>query len=386
MAANTQTQGSGATATAAAGSGQQVQLKPFRQGTQPTTRSTGGVYAITPGAAAVPITTFQVPPSNLLRQIVIEVSCTTSGNAATVAFAADMPLGVLSTVNFALSNGTSIVGGSNFSSYSLAMALKYFGLSNSGDPRNSAVYSATAGSGATGGSFNVVFKIPVEVVARTGLGSLPNTSTQTPFTLDLSVANSSAIYSTAPTTLAPVNITVSVNGYWNGGNAAYAPTPQQFGTTNYINAATMPGLSGTTQIAMPNVGLGYPIRNVLFINRLASTSARNQSDWPAPFQMTYRGQNWKQYDSVNIWQDEMSQLYGLNGTTIDTATGLDTGVFNITTVQDFDFRPGNELGAYLNTQQGDELELLGNFGASCNVTEVVNFLATPGSPMAIQTA
>lgn len=385
MATATAPAGAPATGQAQGKNGQQVQLKPFRQGTQPTTRSTGGVYTITPGASAVPIQTFQVPPSNLLRQIVIEVTGTTSGNAATVVFAQDMPLGILSTVNFALSNGTSIVGGSNFSSYSLAMALKYFGLSNAGDPRNSSVYSATT-TGATGGSFNIVFKIPVEVVARTGLGCLPNTSTQTPFTLDLSVAPLASIYTTQPTTAPSVSITVSVNGYWNGGNAAYAPTPQQFGTTNYINAATMPGLSGATQIALPNVGLGYPIRNLMFINRLASNGARNQSDWPSPFQLTYRGQNWKQYDSVNIWQDEMSALYGFNSPTMDTAAGLDTGVFNITTVQDFDYRPGNELGAYLNTQVGDELELLGGFAAACNVTEVVNFLAVPGSPMAIQTA
>lgn len=373
-----------ATAKQAGPNGQPVQLKPFRQGTQPTTRSTGGVFTITPGASATPIQTFQIPPSNLLRQIVIEVTGTTSGNSAAAAFNADMPLGILSTVNFALSNGTAIVGGSNFSSYSLAMALKYFGLSGGGDPRNSAVYSAVTGTGATGGSFNVVFRIPVEVVARTGLGCLPNTSTQTPFTLDLSVAPLADIYSTAPTTAPSVKITVSVNGYWNGGNAAYSATPLQFGTTDYVNASTIQGLSGNTQIALPNVGLGYPIRNIMFINRVASSGARNQSDWPAPFQLTYRGQNWKQYDSVNLWQDEMSELYGLSGTTLDTATGLDTGVFNVTTVQDFDSRPGNELGAYLNTQVGDELELLGSFGATCNVTEIVNFLAVTGSPMAVQ--
>jgi hypothetical protein len=366
--------------------GQPVQLKPFRQGTQPTTRSTGGVYSITPGSTAVPIQTFQLPPSNLLRQIVIEVTGTTSGNSASVAFNADMPIGLLSTVNFALSNGTAIVGGSNFTSFSLAMALKYFGFTGYGDPRNSSVYSAVTGTGSTGGSFNIVFRIPVEVVARTALGVLPNTSTQTPFTLDLSVAPLSTIYSTAPTTAPTVAITISVNGYWNGGNAAYSPTPQQFGTTNYINASTIPGLSGQTQIALPNVGLGYPVRNFMFINRLVSSSARSQSAWPAPFQLTYRGQNWKQYDSVNLWQDEMSTLYGLPNTTIDTATGLDTGVFNITTVEDFDSKPGNELGAYLNTQVGDEIELLGSFNTASNVTEVVNFLAVPGSPMAIQTS
>jgi len=364
---------------------QKVQLKPFRQGTQPTTRSTGGIFTITPGAATVPIQTFQVPPSNLLRQIVIEVTGTAAGNAANVAFNADMPVGILSTVNFALSNGTSIVGGSNFSSYSLMVALKYFGLSGNGDPRSSAVLSTTTGAVGAGGSFNVVFRIPVEVVARTGLGSLPNTSTQTPFTLDLSVDTLANIYSTAPTTAPTVKIIISVNGYWNGGNAAYAPVPQQFGTTDYINAATMQSLSGQTQTALPNVGLGYPIRNIAFINRTASSGARSWTNVTFPFQMTYRGQNWKQYDSLNLWQDEMSRLYKLNGSA-DTGTGLDTGVFNTTTVQDFVFEPGNELGAYLNTQVGDELELLCSFAATCNLTEIVNFLAVPGSPMAVQVA
>lgn len=362
-----------------------VAPKPFRQGTQPTTRSTGASFTVTPGADAVQLTTVQLPPVNLLRQIVIEVTATASGNTATVAFNADMPLGCLSAVNFALANGTAIVGGSTFTSFSLGMALKYFGFTGYGDPRNSSVYSATAGAVATGGSFNQVLRIPVEYVARTGMGSLPSTSTQTPFTLDLSVAPLSAIYATAPTTAPTITVNISLNGYWNGGNPAYSPTPDQFGTTNYINAATIPGLSGTTEIALPNVGLGYPIRNIAFINRLASTGARDQASWPQPWQLTYKGQNWKQYRSVNLWEDEMSQMWQLPGA-IDTATGLDTGVFLVTTVEDFQSKPGNEIGSYLNTEVGDEVEMLGSFGAQVNVTEMVNFLAVPGSRMAVQVA
>lgn len=355
-------------------------LGPFRGGTQPTVRATGYSQTVTLDTATQDLADYEIAPTNILRVIYIEVTATASGNTATVAFEPDAPLNILSTINFQDSGGTSIVG--SFDTFTLAMAQKYFGYSANGDPRNNAVYSVTTGSGATAGSFNVVFRIPVEAVARTGVGSLQNQTTQSPFVLSATVNKLSAIYSTAPTSAPSVKVSYRLGGYWNGSNAGYSPTPKAFGTTQYINRSSIPGLNGASQFQLPNNGLGNPIRNLMFVN-YATGAARSGADFPDPIQITFRGNNLVQY-SQNLWQAEMSEMFGLPGA-IDTGTGLDTGVFTLPFTHDFGLLPGAELGlGYLDTNVGDEIELIGSWGASSTLYEVVNYYAVNGPVSAIQ--
>ena len=134
----------------------------FRSQTQPTIKRPGTALTATLGASPVPLTDIQIPPTTLLRCIYLEVTCTSTTNAATVVFNADAPLNVFSSVNFHDAQGTSIVG--SFDSFTLAMAEKYFGFVNNSDVTTSAIYSLTPGSGGSGGSFTMVFRVPVEVV------------------------------------------------------------------------------------------------------------------------------------------------------------------------------------------------------------------------------
>ncbi len=210
---------------------QKVQLQPFRAGTQPTVLATGYVQTNTMTTATQDLLVWQVPPSNILRCIYLEVTGTTSGNSATVAFAGDAPLNIFSTVNFTDSGGTSIVG--SFDSYTLAMIQKYGGYGNNADPRDNAAYSVTTGSGTTGGSFNIVLRIPVEIVDRTGLGSLQTQSTNSPLQLSLPMNSSANVYSTAPTALPSVKVTARLGGYWKGSNPAASQVPVAYGTTSY---------------------------------------------------------------------------------------------------------------------------------------------------------
>lgn len=357
------------------------QLQPFRAGTQPTVQSTGFNYsqALTANPFNFPL--WQIPPSNILRSIYLEVSATTSGNAATVAFAGDAPLNVFSTVNFADAGGTSIVG--SFDSYTLAMVMKYGGYSNNSDPRANAVYKAVTGSGATGGTFNIVFRIPVEVVARTGIGSLQNQSTNSPLTLQLTLNTSTAIYSTAPTTLPSVSVVASVGGYWKGSNAAASQTPRAYGTTSYWNRTAIMALSGAVNIQLPNIGLGNPVRNLVFVN-YATGAARSDADFANPLQVTFRGNNLVQLDQ-NLWKYLMSEAYGLTGATQDAALGLDTGVYVLPFDQDFGLEPGADLGnGYLSTNVGDAIGLIGSWAASSTLYEVINFLAVKGAATQVQ--
>ena len=116
-----------------------------------------------------------------------------------MAFNGDMPLGVLSTVNFQDSGGNSIVG--SFDSYTLAMIMKYGGYAPgiSGDPRESVVYTgrppAPAPRRAPSTSCSAC---PIEFIQRTGAGSLVNQTTQSPLVLSLTLTTSALVFSTAP--------------------------------------------------------------------------------------------------------------------------------------------------------------------------------------------
>ena len=359
------------------GSAQAPVLMPFRAGTQPTYKPSGYTQTNNLGTTATELPDYQIGPTNLLRGIEIEVTASTASNAATVAFNGDMPLGVLSTVNFQDSGGNSIVG--SFDSYTLAMIMKYGGYApgTSGDPRNSVVYSATTGSGSTAGGFNFVLRIPVEFIQRTGAGSLVNQTTQSPLTLSLTLTTSALVYSTAPTNAVSVVVSVDLLGYWKGANAAANPAPKIAGTTQYWNRSSIQALNGASDFYAPQVGIGNPIRNFLWLN-YATGGARTTTNFPSPLTVNYKG-NLLFNRTANQWKNEMSRWFGLTGATADTGPGLDTGVF----AQPFNTDFGRDVGAelmlsYLNTEVGDAIEFIGSWGASCTLFHVVNYLGVNG--------
>lgn len=379
----------------------------FRGNTQKTIKRPGtnlaGVTATIATSAvlgsALPDT--QLPPTTLLRCIYIEVNFNVaSGNAATVVFNPDAPANVFSNVNFHDAQGTSIVG--PFDSFTLAMAQKWFGFINNSDPMSSAVFSATPGGGATGGSFTIVFRIPVEVVQRTGVGSQINTDTQSPLVLSLSVNTAAAIYATAPTgtSVFTPNVTVSFGGYWNqSGNPQTFATPSAVGTLNYINWTNYTGLAGQQQFQLNNIGLGNAISNILFINRSTAGLARSDANFANPLQVAYRGNVLGQWSQL-LWKHLMSEAYDMENGTMDNGLGanaavsgsagnvspaLNQGVYNLWFNDDFINQPGNSLFfALLLSAVGDSIELTGSWPNSCTLYEVINFLAVSGPVSAIQ--
>lgn len=369
------------TTAAPAKPGSAPALGPFRSGTQQTVLATGYVQTKTLTTATQDLPQWQIPPNNIMRCVYLEVVGVTASNAATVVFGGDAPLNIFSTVNFADAGGTSIVG--SFDSYTLAMVQKYGGYGNNGDMRANSTYVATAGSGGTGGSFSLVFRIPVEVVARTGIGSLQNQSTNSPLTLSLTLNTSTAVYSTAPTTLPTVTVTARLGGYWKGSNAAAAQVPTAIGTTSYWNRTSIQALNGASQFQLPNLGLGNPLRNLLFLN-YTTGSTRSDTNFPASLEVDFRGNKLVQIDQL-LWKFLISEAYGLNSATQDAAWGTDTGVYVLPFTADFDLAPGAELGnGYLSTNVGDAIQVIGSWAASCTLYELVNFLAVKGAPSSIQ--
>jgi hypothetical protein len=350
-------------------------LAPFRAGTQPTYKPSGYTQTNALGTTATELPDYQIGPTNLLRGLDIEVSAVgANSGGSTVAFNGDMPLGVLSTVNFQDSGGNSIVG--SFDSYTVAMIMKYGGYGY-GDPRTSVVYSATTGTGTTAGSFNYVLRVPIEFIQRTGAGSLVNQTTQSPLTLSLTLTTSALVFSTAPSASCTVTVSVDLLGYWKGANAAANPAPKAAGTTQYWNRSSVQALNGAADFYAPQVGIGQPIRTFLWMN-YATGGARSTADFPSPLTVNYKG-NLLFNMTKNQWQNQMAAWFKLTGSTADTGPGLDTGVFVFPFATDFGRDVGAELMlSYLNTGVGDAIEFIGSWNASSTLYHVVNYLGVNG--------
>lgn len=365
----------------------------FRSNTQKTIKRPGVILSAALSAVqAVPLQDTQIPPTTLLRCIYLEVTAITVANAAAVVFAADAPPNIFSSVNFHDAQGTSIVGA--FDSFTLAMAQKWFGFVNNSDVTTSAVYSFTPGASGTGGSFTMVFRIPVEVVSRTGVGSQISTDTQSPLVMSLAYNVSTAIYTTPPTTLPTVSTVISYGGYWNqSGNPTSFATPTAVGSLNYVNWTNYQALSGQQQFQLNNIGLGNDLLNIMFVNRAASNSARSDADFANPLQVSYRGNVLGQFSQL-LWKHLMSEAYGFGGYVQDTGLGavaasstpgLNQGVYNLWFNDDFTFDPGNTLFySMIMSAVGDSIELTGNWSVSSNLYEIINFLAVSGPVSAIQ--
>jgi hypothetical protein len=347
-------------------------LGPFRSGTQGTLSQDGYTNTTTPGAGTQQLPNYTPSSNYLIRGIYVQVQATASGNSATVAFQPDMPLGIFSTVEWDDTGGNPVLG--PFDSYTLATVNKYGGYQTNGDPRNSAVYSVTTGSGSTGGSFSQVLFVPIEAVSRTGMGALMNTSSDSTYTLQLTMTTSAAIYSTAPTTIPAVTTKCYLSGWWKGNNSSATPTPRLVGSTQYHVRGTYNSLNGAEQFQVKQ-GLGQAIRTVYLLNYDVSSGNRSSTDFPDPFQWIYKGTNLVNW-SRNIWQDQMSRQWGLSGS-LDAANGLDTGVFVYSFATDFGTKPGDEIGSsYLLTAQGDMNQFVGSWNGNSKLFVVVNYMAS----------
>jgi hypothetical protein len=352
---------------------------PFRAGTFRTLSSDGYQVSQTPGATAVPLTPYNPSPNAYMRGIWVVGTCTTSGNSATTAFQPDAPAFAYQSITFQDANEKPIVG--PFDGYTLLVVNKYGGYMNLGDPRANAVYSVTTGAGATGGSFTIVLYVPLEVVSRDTLGSLQNKSTSSSFQLLLTINTSANIYSTAPTTLAPVVTTCYEDG-WVQPKAQdltgtpLTQTPPQMGTTQYWTRGTYNALNGSQQVQL-NQGLGYPIRNFIGVNYDVSASTRSagDTDFPTTFQLLFKGTSmWNV--SKTLWKQQMSALFDYYSATADAANGLENGVYVVPFDSDFDNGPGAELrNSYLPTQQGDQQQAVASWNGNSTMYWIANYVA-----------
>lgn len=306
-----------------------------------------------------------IPPAGFLRGVYLIVTGTTSGNSAAVTFAADGPPAVIDTVTLEDVNSAPIIG--PFTGWDLANVNKYGGYLFNDDWRAGQAYSATTGSGATGGSFSFVLRLPLELVDRDALGSLPNKSGTSMFKVRIRLAATATIYGTAPTAAPSVRVRQVQGDWWDPDQTdlkgrPLAQNPPAVQTTQYWSKATYTLNAGAIRPQMERVG--YLIRNLVFeLRDSVGSRTQGESDFPDPLTIQFEANVLFTRPKV-LWQHLTGQRYGYTGS-VDTAGGRDSGVYVEPFCADFSHKPGWETRrGYLPTSSASRLEIQGTVGGS----------------------
>lgn len=344
-----------------------AQLVPFIRASREHVEPGGLDKTVVLNAGAQQLGSEDVVAFGYARAIVLLVDATGGdGGAAVVAKAADAPWSVLDQVTLTDVNGAALV---SLSGYELYLAHKYGGGAFSPDPTASPQFSDVATGNGASGNFSFLLRIPLEVVAREGVGALENMSAASTYKLQITVAASAKVYTTAPATTLPSVRVRSFLEAWTPpaaadarGNAQETEPPGK-GTTQFWTSTNKVIANGQNTIGMSRVG--NLIRNTILVFR-DSGQARSTNKMPDPLQFLY--------DGVIVWtiprimlQHYMAERYGF------AAANLDVGVIVVDHTHDFDGHPGGELmDLYLPTTQGTRAEFVGEFADTGSLTVITN--------------
>lgn len=369
-----------------------VMARPYRTGVQEvdeqpydtTVTTNAGTQALNPQ--------YEVPSTGFLNDLYLLVQGTTAANAATVTFAANGPFNVIDSIVFTDTNNQPIIG--PIDGWDLAAIDQMGGYAFQDDPKSSPIFSALTGAGATGGSFVFCLRIPVQLVPREGLGSLPNKSASTPFKVKITVAATATIYGTAPTTAPSVRFRIAPVSWWQpqGADAQGNPlaqNPPGVDTTQFWNKTDYAVNIGAISPQLTS-SVGFPVRNLLFVLKDSTNSrAQGETDWPDPFRLKLEAN--MVVDRLKLqWQHRMAQAYGYIGATLDAAGARPNGLYALPFCADFTHKPGWETRrGYLPTTDAMRLQALGTvLGSGIHTLSVyTNYVAPgPGSSLAAITA
>lgn len=361
--------------------------RPFRVGVQ-SHEETNYDSSLTQSSSTQDYPVFELPAQGFLRGIYMQFDAYSANSGpATVAYAAnqlDAPFNILDTVVLEDTNGKPIVG--PFGGYDLYLVNKYGGYSFGHDPKESPNYQADSGASEINVSF--VLRIPVEIVARDTLGSLPNKSGTNKFRVKVRLAASATVFATAPTEALSCRLRMVPEHWWEpdaqdlkGRPLQQSPPASQ--TTQYWTKGVYSIGSGDQRIQIQQ-GMGYLLRNLIFINRTTSDlrSSTSDSNWPDPASIQFEANIL--FDRLRSqWKERMFRYWNLK---VPTATsdvvaatgggGLDYSVYALPFTDDFGLIPGQETRrGYLATSDGSRLEFRGNFGAASNFVVLANYVA-----------
>lgn len=359
-----------------------VALRPFRIGVQNMDEHTYDQTQVT-GAAAVDLPTYSLNASGFLTDIYVWVVGTTAGNAAVVTYNQNGPFNAIQSIEFDDVNNKPIIG--PFDGFELSQIDKLGGYMFSDDPKSSPTYSAIAGVGAgLGGSFEFILRLPIQIVPRDALGSLPNKSNTSTLKVRVRLNATANIYGVPPTAPPSVRIRMQPCSWWEPDTTdlkgrAYAQQPPAVSTTQYWvrnDYVINPGAISPSIDAV-----GFPIRNLIFLLEGADgLRTTGETNFPDPFQLQLEA-NLLMDRFRRIWQHREAQAYGYTGAVFDAAEAHDSGVYVEPFCNDFSHKPGWETRyGYLETSAGSRLQIKGTLtGAGAQTIRVyTNYIAPAG--------
>jgi hypothetical protein len=375
-------------------SGAPAAVIPFTRASRKKTRNVGTYGPVTLNTSVQAQPVIPLPAAGYLRAIWLTVTATAAGNAATVAFNADAPFNILQQISLTAANGDSII--STIDGFALYALNKYgcFG-TGTADPVRDPSYSLTTGAGGTGGSFQFIIRIPVEIDSRDGLGALQNMAANQAFMLQYSLNSLANVYTTAPTAAPTVTVQATME-YWNAPAATnldgvpQAQAPNGNGTVSLIQTQSPVLAPGSVQnIQMLNVG--NTIRHGIFILR-TSAGVRTEVDWPTVTNF-YVNNDQLMYKRKEQWRSQLALDYGLwNGiTAAPTANALDNGVFIL---DDFindgaagghnaESAANRNLWLVTNSATAFNIEAGTAWGASASTLQILQNNIRPASPQSL---
>ena len=372
--------------------------RPFRIGVQSKDEIDYDV-TVTGATSTQDLPVLNIPPAGFLRglYVIVETIAGNTGSVA-VAFKEDAPFNVLETITLEDVNNQPIVG--PISGHDLMLINKYGGYAGYADPRGAVgpAYYALSGVGTTaaqqssaqGGAYSFVLRVPVELVQRDGLGSLPNKSGTSMFKLRMRVNTIANVYATAPGAANPAihRIRVQQVNWWDPPETdlkgrPLAQNPPAVQTTQYWSKQSYPVAAGQSRQGLQRVG--FLLRNLIFILRDTSgtRSGSGDSAWPDPFTL--------QFEAIQLivrarilWLKLMAERYGVNraealagGTALADTFIRDNAVYVEPFTLDFGLAPGAETRmGYLPTSSASRLEVQGTLGTGAGtLTTLTNDVA-----------
>lgn len=301
---------------------------PFTIASRASTRNSFTVPATPLGTGTVtpPNTPVQIPAVGFARSITIEFTVTATGGTPTLN--ADAPWSLINQVTLKTSSGSNLIA--PLSGYEWYLANKYGGF-NKGlvtplginqDPKIDRSYVAS------GTQLHFYLEVPIELDQSQALGSIPALASNRSYQLELSYNSIGTVFGGTIPTAVSVAADATVN-YWDvPGAATPGGVPQQtepfgLGTTS-LWQKEVPILAPGEQYTRSN-NTGNVVREIILISR-TSAGVRNDVDWTPIFEL-FIDNNPQIRLKKGEFQRMMQNYFGFNNSALDSAGGLDTGVY-----------------------------------------------------------
>jgi hypothetical protein len=342
-------------------------IRPYRFAVGARERFVGDYSDLT----QLPGTTFptvDIPAGDFTEGVYLRVDNVQAGNAATVVFAADGPFSAIQEIQLQDPQGIPF---QLLSGYELYIWNLVGGFTGQSDQAQSPYYVATAGVAAgLGGSFSFVLRIPAELFPRDGVGALFNGSTASQFKVKVTLAASTATYTTPPTNVATTGVRVRMTSHgWQ--LAQQLPSGHPFeqeppGGPIYNNLTRQTfQWSGAGNLTVPLVRKGFLYREIICLFRDNAGARSNTIVSDAVLRI----------DNVDTWNGSVAMWRHVTWERNRVTNGalLPAGLTLASFCHDWDGLTGGETrDSYVPTTPGSIVEMRLTATAAGSLTILVN--------------